>query len=107
MVGRLSRSLALGLLMLFTVVSTATGLELVVVLSSSSGNVAPELAPAPGVPCADALKALRAEGFRITDVQGGSGLAYTLGREGRPPASPAVVIVFCGLAEEAPPAPAS
>lgn len=96
MVDRLSRSFCLALLMMFTLVSTAAGVELVVVAASSSSNVPAELGPAPGVPCADALKTLKAAGFKITDVQGGAALTYTLARESwRQPTNPAVVIVIC------------
>lgn len=78
--------------------SATAAAELVVVLASHDGVPAPQ-APAVGVPCAEALKALKSIGLKIIDVKGAPGLAYTLQREavfGRPAA---VAVVLCAPAE--------
>jgi len=80
-------------------VSATTGAELVVLLASVSDTLPANLNPAPGAPCAESLKALKAAGLKIIDVKGGSALVYTLQREalfGRPAA---VAVIYCGPAE--------
>jgi hypothetical protein len=77
--------------------------DVVVVTSSSSSNVAANLVPVVGESCAPTLRDLRKAGFKIIDAQGGgTGILYTLEKEGH---KDAVVIVACAPLVEATPLP--
>ena len=86
---------ALAVAAVMSFASVAPGVELVVGSASTSANVADDEVPEIGAFCAAALKTLRAAGYRITDVQGGSSLSYTVEREAKRNRPGAVVIIVC------------
>jgi hypothetical protein len=70
------------------------GGNVVVAVFSTNADLAAEHVPVLREPCGPRLSSLRKAGFKITNVQGGGGLLYTLESDG-PKGDGGVVILGC------------